>query len=135
MALMMKALKKILSAVILTAPFIGMPAQAKEDAMVSLSLRIELPPQALGIRAWGRDPFIPLAGKTGMEPGLKLTAIFYNTEKPSAIVNGSIVYAGSAVAGQKVIDIGRTHVILQGEKGPVRLDISGLVEIKDAIGK
>ena len=135
MALMTKALKMMLSAVILTAPLIGIPAHALEDRMVSLSLRIELPPQAKGIQAWGRDPFIPLAGKAGAEPGLKLTAIFYNTEKPSAIVNGSIVYAGSSVAGQKVIDIGRTHVILQGEKGPVRLDISGLVEIKDALRK
>ncbi|MEK7680085.1 MAG: hypothetical protein AAB356_07820 [Deltaproteobacteria bacterium] len=135
MALMMKALKKMFYALILTAPFIGIPAHALEDRMVSLSLRIEFLPQAGGIRAWGRDPFIPLAGKAGVEPGLKLTAIFYNTEKPSAIVNGSIVYAGSAVAGQKVIDIGRTHVILQGEKGPVRLDISGLVEIKDVLRK
>lgn len=135
MALMIKALKTTLYAVLLAVPFTGVTAHALEDGLASLSLRIELPPQAKGIQAWGRDPFIPLAGKAGVEPGLKLTAVFYNTEKPSAIVNGSIVHVGGSVAGQKVIDIGRTHVILQGEKGPVRLDISGLVEIKDALRK
>ncbi len=132
---MKKAIMNILVAAALTAPFTAMPAQAVEDAMDSLSVRVELPPLAGALRAWGRDPFIPLVGKAGAEPGLKLSAIFFNAERPSAIVNGGIVYAGSSVAGQKVIDIGRAHVILQGEKGPVRLDISGLVEIKDALRK
>lgn len=80
---------------------------------------------------WGRDPFMQ-AGKTSAPLDMRLTAIFYNAESPSAIINGRIVYRGSEVSGQKVIDIGSTHVILQTSAGRIRLDMTGAPEFHDA---
>lgn len=96
-----------------------------------LSYTLPLPPATTPALAWGRDPFVPLIAD--MEaPDMLLTAIFYHTENPSAIVNSDIVYVGSIVNGQKVIDIGKTHVILQGVSGRTRLEIVGLPEYTDA---
>ncbi len=80
---------------------------------------------------WGRDPFVQ-AGKTSVPFDMRLTAIFYNAERPSAIINERIVYRGSLISGQKIIDIGPTHVILQTSAGRIRLDIAGAPELLDA---
>jgi hypothetical protein len=97
----------------------------------SLSYTLQLPPARTPAIVWGRDPFVPLIAD--MEaPDMLLTAIFYHTERPSAIINADIVYVGSTVNGQKVIDIGKTHVILQGVSGRTRLEIVGLPEYTDA---
>lgn len=91
----------------------------------SLSFIGKLPPTKSVPLKWGKDPFVPEVSKTGSaSPDTKLTAVFYNTANPSAIINDRIVYKGSLVAGQKVIDIGRTHVILLGETGSIRLELA-----------
>lgn len=100
----------------------------------SLSYAGKLPPTKPASIAWGKDPFVALVVsrqgvKAATKQDLLLTAIFYNKTKPSAIINGRIVYTGSVVFGQKVIDIGRTHVILQGESGTARLEIAGIPEL------
>lgn len=100
----------------------------------SLSYRLGLPDtgrkQTL---RWGKDPFVPAASGEGRQAGdLKLTAVFFSSANPSAIVNDRIVYKGSTVAGQKIIDIGVTHVILQGDRGTLRLELSEIPELHDA---
>ncbi len=108
--------------------FTAGPGWAEEG---SLSYTLQLPPAKTPVIAWGRDPFVPLIAD--MEaPDMLLTAIFYHTESPSAIINADIVYVGSIINGQKVIDIGKTHVILQGVAGRTRLEIVGLPEYIDA---
>lgn len=96
----------------------------------SLSYTVQVPPTKKPQLSWGRDLFVPLV-RRGVATDLRLTAIFYNNVKPSAIINGNIVYIGGFVNGQKVIDIGKTHVILLGESGRIRLDIAGLAELGD----
>lgn len=91
----------------------------------SLSYRGALPPSKMERVEWGRDPFAPLAarGAHGAAAALlTLGAIFYNPARPSALINGRIVYRGSVIDGQKVVDIGKTHVILQKEGGQTRLE-------------
>lgn len=97
-----------------------------------LSGTLELPRTTGAPVEWGRDPFVPLVKKVAA-PDTVLKAVIYNPENPSAIINGHIVYVGSEIGGQKVIDIGRTHVILQGEYGRVRLEISETPERADAL--
>lgn len=62
-------------------------------------------------------------------PDMKLAAIFHNGKNPSAIINDRIVYRGSVVNGQKVVDIGFTHVILQGDRGSIRLELADIPEL------
>ncbi len=103
----------------------------------SISIRAEVPPTERPRLPWGKkDPFVPLV-PTGAQPGveaaaeLKLTAIFFNKDKPSAIINDRIVYVGSLIRGQKIVDIGKTHVILQNKdgggapSGNIRLEFTG----------
>ncbi|MFQ5464983.1 MAG: hypothetical protein ACE5EI_03555 [Thermodesulfobacteriota bacterium] len=98
----------------------------------SLSHTLKVPgPATPGLR-WGRDIFAPLVKDVSKGPDVRLTAIFYNAERPSAIVNDRIVYKGSDLDGQKVVDIGKTHVILLGESGTTRLEIAGVPEFPDA---
>jgi len=100
----------------------------------SLSYRLSMPPvKGEPSLNWGKDPFIPaVKGEGADQSGLKLTAVFYGERNPSAIINDRIVYKGSLIAGQKVIDIGFTHVILQGDRGRVRLELSEIPELQDA---
>jgi len=93
----------------------------------SLSARGVMPESGTERLEWGRDPFVPLISGVAA-PGMRLTAIFYNRKRPSAIVNDKIVYKGSVVGGQKVIDIGKSHVILQNEAGRIRLEIAEVPE-------
>ncbi|CAG1066280.1 hypothetical protein BAC1_01888 [uncultured bacterium] len=113
--------------------FLALPMAA--DAGVDpLSYRLRMPPYR-GERAldWKKDPFVPAVQETGGKgEGLRLTAVFYNAKNPSAIVNDRIVYRGSLVRGQKVIDIGVTHVILHGDRGRLRLELSEIPELQDA---
>ncbi|MBI5469384.1 MAG: hypothetical protein HY891_09665 [Deltaproteobacteria bacterium] len=98
----------------------------------SLSYAGKLPPTRSLPLAWGKDPFVPALKVTGAPPDLRLTAIFYNPRNPSAIINDRIVYIGGVVKGQKVIDIGRTHVILQGENGQVKIQMADVPELHNA---
>lgn len=106
---------------------------AAQSAQQSLSYAGKIPPSTPVAPAWGRDPFVPLAvhetavsdKKPGVGPGLRLTAVFFSDVRPSAIINDRILYVGGMVEGQKIVDIGRTHVILHGVSGRVRLDIAG----------
>lgn len=98
----------------------------------SLSYAGKLPPTKSLPLAWGRDPFVPVLKASGAPPDLRLAAVFYNPRSPSAIINDRIVYIGSVVKGQKVIDIGRTHVILQGENGQVKIQIADIPELPNA---
>jgi len=96
----------------------------------SISIRGEVPPTEKPRLIWGKDPFVPLVS-TGAETGaeaaavLKLTAIFFNKDNPSAIINDRIVYVGSLIRGQKIIEIGKTHVILQNKESSIRLEFTG----------
>ena len=104
-----------------------------EIAQQSLSYMGKVPPSKPTARGWGKDPFVPLVvqqaevkdKKQGTGQVLRLTAVFFSDVRPSAIVNDKIVYVGGIVDGQKIVDIGRTHVILHGVSGRVRLDIAG----------
>ncbi|MBI4948543.1 MAG: hypothetical protein HY955_00155 [Deltaproteobacteria bacterium] len=112
---------------LLITPFAG----AAEE---SLSLRNALPETKAEPLAWGRDPFVPevrVSGpSTAPQQELRLKAVFYNETRPSAIINENIVYRGSLIGGQKIVDIGRTHVILQGENGSIRLELTEVPELK-----
>ncbi len=99
----------------------------------ALSYRLQMPGGDAGKMGWSRDPFVPeMTGAGGLESELKLTAVFFDDKNPSAIVNGLIVYRGSLVSGQKVIDIGGTHVILHGDRGRTRLELSEIPGFRDA---
>lgn len=125
----MKALIAILLTV-LSVSGAGFAVAAEE----SLSLRNALPETKTEPLAWGRDPFVPEVRVSGPSTAplheLKLKAVFYNETRPSAIINEQIVYKGSLMGGQKIVDIGRTHVILQGENGVVRLELAEIPELK-----
>src|SRR3989338_8420117 len=120
--------------IVSTAAFLFLASDASAGDIGSLSGTLELPRTSPAPPLWGRDPFRPLIRKIAA-PDTVLKAIFYNPQRPSAIINGHIVYIGSEVGGQKVIDIGRAHVILQDESGRVRLEISDIPEIGDGIKK
>lgn len=122
-----RALQTILLAALLVVGACAPTALANE---VSLAGTIELPPLESEPRGWGRDPFVPLVAEAEA-PAFALKAIFFNGSRPSAIINSRIVYVGSRIDGQKVVDIGRTHVILQGESGTVRLEMASLPEFDD----
>jgi hypothetical protein len=96
----------------------------------SLTIALDLPATRPSPVPWGRDPFVPLLAEF-TAPDMALKAIFYHSSRPSAIINADIVYEGSTVNGQKVIDIGRTHVILQGVSGRIRLELASLPELTD----
>jgi len=86
---------------------------------------------------WGINPFGTAAGqgREGREaPPLTLSAIFYNPRGPSAIINERIVYRGSIIEGQKIVDIGKTHVILQWKGTDRRLEISAGPAVQGAQG-
>lgn len=123
-------MKKLLTALAFVTLMLPLTAAAGLDA---LSYRLQMPPDR-GTRAlsWGKDPFVPAIREAGEAIDLKLTAVFYNARNPSAIVNDRIVYRGSLVRGQKVIDIGSTHVILHGDRGRLRLELSEIPELQDA---
>ena len=123
-------MKKLLTALAFITLTLPLTAGAGTDA---LSYRLQLPPDR-GSRAlsWGKDPFVPAVQGGGNLTEHKLTAIFYNAQNPSAIINDRIVYRGSVVRGQKVIDIGVTHVILHGDRGRLRLELSETPELQDA---
>ncbi|TAN61813.1 hypothetical protein EPN18_05930 [bacterium] len=123
------ALTFSLAALLQLAPFTR--ALSLCHAVESITETAELPRAKRPSAPWGKDPFVPLVSATSTHNGLKLSAIFYNSTKPSAIINGNIVSVGSIITGQKVIAIDKTHVILQGETGKVRLDIASAPEPDD----
>lgn len=101
-------------------------APADASRQESLSYRGKLPATRLPSMEWGKDPFAPAMKTEAQSPEFKLTAIFFNEKRSSAIIDDRIVYKGSEIKGQKIIDIGRTHVILQGDAGTFRLEIAGV---------
>ncbi len=114
-------------------PGTGGTVPTPNEAGESLSHVMELPENRGSAAAnWGRDIFVPLLKGIESAPELRLSAIFFNTERPSALINDTLVHKGSLVGGQKVVDIGRTHVILQGNIGTIRLEIAGVPELEDA---
>jgi hypothetical protein len=129
--LIMKTLILIaaVSAALMALAGIVLPAGAGA-AEESLTIALDLPPTKSTPVPWGRDPFVPLLAEV-TAPDMALKAIFYHASRPSAIINADIVYEGSTVNGQKVIDIGRTHVILQSVSGRIRLELASLPELTD----
>lgn len=129
----MKRIGMTLIAAILAVVFGAATAQCGQE---SLSYLGKVPSSRPAPLAWGKDPFVPLvapeaavkAGKPVAGQVLRLTAVFFGSLRPSAIINDRIVYVGGTVEGQKVVDIGRTHVILHGVSGRVRLDMAGTPE-------
>lgn len=110
---------------------------ASIGAEESISIRAEVPPTEKPRLDWGKDPFVPLIPtgaetEAGATAEMKLTAIFFNKDKPSAIINDRILYVGSLIRGQKIVDIGKTHVILQNKEGSIRLEFAGSPEAAGA---
>ncbi len=102
---------------------------AQDSLKESLSELNRILPLKKAVNApWGRDPFAPLVGGdfTGLAD-LRLTAIIYSEKRPSAIINGKIVYIGDSIDGQKVIDITKQYVILHGRGGSYKLEIGNPV--------
>lgn len=125
------ARKLIMTLAVFTALAATLPDRClSADEPRSLSHTMELPSAGREEPDWGRDLFRPLVSDV-IGPDIRLEAVFYNRENPSAIVNGAIVYRGSTVEGQKVVDIGRTHVILRGELGTIKLEIAGVPELPE----
>ncbi len=89
----------------------------------SLSFTGKVETKKKSLIRWKKDPFRPLIGAY-KDSHLKLEAILYNKKKPSAIIDGEIVYIGGAIKGEKVIDIQKGHVILHGKSGSVRLELA-----------
>ncbi len=123
--------ESVLALVAILLLFASSAVYSKEpDAGVteSLTFMADLPAPPVAAVHWGRDPFVPLINGAGTAK-VKLTAIFFNELSPSAIINGDIVYKESIVGGQKVVDIGKTHVILQGISGRIILEIASLSKL------
>lgn len=114
----------LLLAALISAGFSPVPSAAAEGGAGGLSGRLEVPDDRKPL-TWGRDVFVPLV-RDAAATELRLMAVFYNAERPSAIINDRLVYEGGIVDGQKVVDIGRSHVILLGEVGEIRLEIAGV---------
>lgn len=129
----MRATVKSALACLIALYFVSPAAATAAQPPESLSYTLPLPPTKGAAPAWGKDPFVPAVSTPGRAAAadMRLTAIFYNPLKPSAIINGSIVYVGSVINSQKVIDIGDTHVILFGASGRIRLEITETPEHTD----
>jgi hypothetical protein len=94
----------------------------------SLSYKGKLPPTKKVPFRWGRDPFVPLVKGAAELPLMELKAVFFSAEKASAIINDKLLYTGSVIEGQKIIAIGKSHVILQGKSGTIRLELDTMPE-------
>jgi hypothetical protein len=46
------------------------------------------------------------------EPDYRLQGIFFGSKRPSATINGRLVFAGDLVSGAEVVAIGRSNVLL-----------------------
>ncbi|MFQ5586517.1 MAG: hypothetical protein ACE5GF_06825 [Thermodesulfobacteriota bacterium] len=99
-----------------------MHASAQRGSEESLSAIRPLPRTTIPAIKWGRDPFQPLVSHP-VDIGLKLSAVIYNREKPSAIIGNEVLYVGDRIDDFKIIAIGENYVILRGVGGRVRLDI------------
>jgi hypothetical protein len=95
----------------------------------SLSHTGKLPQTNRPALSWGRDIFVPLVKDAVGVPQMRLKAVFFSGKRPSAIINDKIVYKGSLLEGQKVIAIGKSHVILQGKSGTIRLELDTIPEL------
>ena len=121
-------LEAFIAIIALSLLLVSSVANSKESAAQvaeSLTFVAEMPAPPERAIHWARDPFVPLVSGSD-SPEMRLTAIFFNETTPSAIINGEIVYEESSVMGQKVIDIEKTHVILQGTSGQILLEIARL---------
>ncbi|MBE9529425.1 MAG: hypothetical protein IME99_09325 [Proteobacteria bacterium] len=123
--LFLEAFIAIMALSLLLVSSVAHSKESAASAAESLTFMAEMPGPPERAVHWGRDPFVPLVSGSD-SPEMKLTAIFFNDTTPSAIINGEIVYKESTVMGQKVIDIEKTHVILQGTLGQILLEIARL---------
>lgn len=86
-----------------------------------------IPQKSIRLLSWGKDPFVsPIKDGKGavMPSSLKLSAILYAKDKPSAIINKDIVYIGDVIDGQKIVDIKKGYVILQNKMETYKLEIN-----------
>ncbi len=72
---------------------------------------------------WQRDPFASDGQKSSVAeiPGLSLSGIAWDPQKPQAIINGRIVSVGDEVADYKVEDIKPTVATLS--RGPSKFEL------------
>ncbi len=116
-------MRGLMSVVVLSTLLVwALPVSAQTDSEESLSTVRSLPRTRIPPIRWGRDPFQPLVSHP-THVHLKLSAVIYNKEKPSAIIGGEVLYIGERIDGFNVIDIGENYVILRGAGGQVRLEI------------
>ena len=73
-------------------------------------------------QVWGRNPFsFEEQGSQEKAPGIFLNGSAWDTKKPQAIINGSIVEAGDEIVGFTVIEIRQNAVVLNN--GAANLEI------------
>ncbi len=72
-----------------------------------------------------RDPFSKevVLPKKPTHPLMYLTGILWDSEKPKAIINETILGVGDKVRGNMIVDIQRYKVVLHGENGYFELTI------------
>ena len=71
---------------------------------------------------WDRSPFVLQKSKK-YDSGLILGGIFWDKDKPQAIINNQIVGLGDELEGYKVIEIKKDHVILSDGANKIELKL------------
>ena len=73
-----------------------------------------------------RDPFVPLVARGGPSPsalpGFTVQALLYDKARPMAIINDAVVTIGDEVGGARVVEIGKSDVVVEygGERITLR---------------
>ena len=77
---------------------------------------------------WANDPTRPdivkPAGKVAKAiQNLRLTMVRMSDTKPSATINGRLLYVGDSIGGYRVSSISAKQVLLTNNKGQLRLNL------------
>lgn len=105
---------------------LSLPVQSHAVATSGASQK---PGIAKGIKSrfqdWQRDPFASASQKNSVAeiPGLSLSGIVWDPQKPQAVINGCIVSAGDVIADYTVEDIKPTVVTLTRESTKYELKL------------
>jgi len=86
---------------------------------------------------WGPDPFVskvPISagGKASADPetSFLLTAVLLGSEKPAAVLNGSVVHVGDRIQGHRVTRITKKSIFLKGPSGTAEILLKPLFSIE-----
>jgi hypothetical protein len=77
---------------------------------------------------WGRDPFVLPSARggeeSGLEGGLRLSAIIYRRNNGVAIINDHILRRGDRIDGEEIARILEDRVILRDSSGEKELRVN-----------